>query len=388
MRNVLSKVWEIRVAMRGRRSPLYSICRVFANSGTRWWLRLAVSPIVIGTAVVGAALSVPIAIHGKRWWRLWRREVRNQAGFEIAKARINEEASRVFNLTAEELQSTLQAHSYYLDRLSIQKLWSYLRQGKPIGLRGEPGIGKSQLAESFAKAMGYDFIDLECHSHLEAEEIGISWNGFKQIVDAQALRTGEQPPNLYTLQYLNHTPLLESLLSDKPCVVRVDEVDKLNEHTTNFFLRYLDKKELVVHNLSEGGTKKVLKAKAPLFVFLTSNEYKRLDTAFMRRTVWLDLKFPTESALASIVQASVGVPADFAARVSRVIMQLRQLNMEKRPAIAEAIEWTRALVDVSEGRITPEAIDVTIGFLAKYPEDEAIVKEALHRWYDGFGRIA
>jgi MoxR-like ATPase len=340
-----------------------------------------------GLGVVAIALSIPAAFFGHRWSRLWRRELKNQTGFEAVKQRVQEEASRMFDLSPEELQLRLQSQDYHLDKLSVTRLWSYLRQGKPIGLRGEPGIGKSQLAEAFAKAMGYQFVDLECHSHLEAEEIGISWNGFKQIVDAQTFRDGAKP-DLYTLQYLNHTPLLESLLSDQPTVVRVDEVDKLNEHTTNFFLRYLDKKELVAHNLAEGGQRKVLRAKAPLFIFLTSNEYKRLDTAFMRRTVWLDLRFPSEAALATIIQSAVGVPTDFATRVSRIIIQLRQLNMEKRPAIAEAIEWTMALVDVSEGRITPETVDVTIGFLAKYPEDEAIVKEALSRWYDGFGRSA
>lgn len=340
-----------------------------------------------GLGAVATALSVPVAIIGRRWTRLWQRELQNQTGFEAVKQRLQKEASHLFDLSPEELQLRLQGQDYHLDKLSVTRLWSYLRQGKPIGLRGEPGIGKSQLAEAFAKAMGYQFVDLECHSHLEAEEIGISWNGFKQIVDAQTFRDG-QKPDLYTLQYLNHTPLLESLLSEQPTVVRVDEVDKLNEHTTNFFLRYLDKKELVVHNLDEGGQRKVLRAKAPLFVFLTSNEYKRLDTAFMRRTVWLDLRFPSEAALATIIQSAVGVPADFATRVSRIITQLRQLNMEKRPAIAEAIEWTRSLVDVSEGRITQEAVEVTIGFLAKYPEDEAIVKEALSRWYDGFGRTA
>jgi MoxR-like ATPase len=345
------------------------------------------NPYVIGAAMAGVAVAVPVARRGRHWWRLWRREVQNQAAFDEARARIQEEANRLFNLTAEQLQSALQDRNYHLDRLSVLRLWTYLRQGKPVGLRGEPGIGKSQLAEAFAEAMGYHFVDLECHSHLEAEEIGISWNGFKQIVDAQTHRDGATP-NLYTLEYLNHTPLLESLLADRPTVVRVDEVDKLNEHTTNFFLRYLDKKEMVVHNLAEPGTKKVLKAKAPLFIFLTSNEYKRLDTAFMRRTAWLDLQFPSEAALAAIIQASCDVPADFAARVARVVIQLRQLNMEKKPAIAEAIEWTRALTDIGDGRITPEAIDATIGFLAKYPEDEAIVKEALRRWYDGFGRTA
>jgi MoxR-like ATPase len=349
---------------------------------------VGLNPYIVGAGSLGAVAVAAIGWQGRHWWRLFRREARNQAAFEQTKARLQEEANHLFNLTPEQLQSELEAQNYSLDRLSVMRLWSYLRQGKPIGLRGEPGIGKSQLAEAFANAMGYHFIDLECHSHLEAEEIGISWNGFKQIVDAQASHAGDPAPNLYTLEYLNHTPLLESLLSDRPTVVRVDEVDKLNEHTTNFFLRYLDKKELVVHNLSQPGQRKVLKASAPLYVFLTSNEYKRLDTAFMRRTVWLDLQFPTEAALAGIVQNTVGVPADFAARVARVIVQLRQLNLEKKPAIAEAIEWTRALVDVCDGRITPEAIDVTIGFLAKYPEDEAIVKEALRRWYDGFGRTA
>ncbi|MFZ5815839.1 MAG: AAA family ATPase [Bacillota bacterium] len=348
-------------------------------------------PLLVGAVVAGVAIAVPVVRYGPRWVKLWRQEVRNQAAFDLAKDRIQKEASRVFHLSAAELQQMLQAQNYYLDSISVQKLWSYLRQGKPIGLRGEPGIGKSQLAEAFAQAMGYNFIDLECHSHLESEEIGISWNGFKQIVDAQAYRAGEgggEPPNLYTLEYLNRTPLLESLLTDKPTVVRVDEVDKLNEHTTNFFLRYLDKKELVVHNLDQPGQSKVLRAKAPLFVFLTSNEYKRLDTAFMRRTVWLDLTFPSEAALAAIVETSVGVPKDFAVRVARIVVQLRQLNMEKKPAIAEAIEWARALVDVGDGRITPETVEVTIGFLAKYPEDEAIVKEALRKWYDGFGRTA
>lgn len=347
-------------------------------------------PILVGSLLAGSIVAFPLVRWGPRWWRVWRREMANQAALELTKESIQREANRVFGLTAGELQQALQSRNYYLDPISVTKLWSYLRQGKPVGLRGEPGIGKSQLAQSFAEAMGYHFIDLECHSHLESEEIGISWNGFRQIVDAQAYRdgAGQEPPNLYTLEYLNRTPLLESLLSDKPTVVRVDEVDKLNEHTTNFFLRYLDKKELVVHNLDQPGQSEVLRAKSPLFIFLTSNEYKRLDTAFMRRTVWLDLDFPSEAGLASIVETTVGVPHDFAVRIARIVTQLRELSLEKKPAIAEAIEWARALIDVGEGRITPETVEVTIGFLAKYPEDEAIVKEALRRWYDGFGKTA
>ncbi|MGE5675695.1 MAG: AAA family ATPase [Mycobacterium leprae] len=344
------------------------------------------SPVLVSIAAAGVAVGAAGPWRSRKWWRLLNQEIRTQTSIALTKEGIQREANRLFPLSPEELAQALAQQNYVLDHLAVMRLWTYLRQGKPIGLRGEPGIGKSQLAEVFARAMGYDFIDLECHSHLEAEEIGVSWNGFKQIVDAQSHDATEAKPNVYTLEYLNRTPLLESLLTDRPTVVRVDEVDKLNEHTTNFFLRYLDKQELVVHNLDQPGQKKVLKAKAPLYIFLTSNEYKRLDTAFIRRTVWLDLQFPSEQTLATIIAGSLHAPATFATRVARLIIQLRQLNMAKKPAIAEAIEFGRALLDVSDGNLTPDAIDLTIGFLAKYPEDEAIVKEALHQWYNGFGK--
>lgn len=334
----------------------------------------------LGAILIGA--GVYLALRYRQWARLYQQELENQRVFAKAKSRIQEEASRMFDLSVEDLANVLKGQGYYLDRPNLHRLWAYLRQGKPVGLRGEPGIGKSQLPEALARGLEFNFIDLECHSHLEADEIGISWNGFKQIVDAQSYRAGDEKPNLYTLDYLTRTPLLESLLAERPTIVRVDEVDKLNEHTTNFFLRYLDRKEMVVHNLA--GEKQTLRARAPLFIFLTSNEYKKLDPAFMRRTVWLDLSFPDENVLAEILRHTVGVPLDFAARVARIIHQVRQLNLEKRPSIAEAIEWTRALVDISNGAISPQSIDVTIGFLVKWPEDEVIVKEALRRWYDSF----
>lgn len=342
-------------------------------------------PLALGlVAIVLLGAAAFIGLRFRHWREAYRNELAHLKQFAVARETIQREARGMFDLTAHDLEQLLQGQGYYLDRALLSRLWVYLRQGKPIGLRGEPGVGKSHLPEALAAGLGWKFIDIECHSHLEAEEIGVSWNGFKQIVDAQAFRSGDNRPDLYTPDYLTVTPLLESLLSGVPTVVRVDEVDKLNEHTTNFFLRYLDKKELVVHNLS-GGTR-TLRAQAPLFIFLTSNEYKKLDAAFIRRTVWLDLQFPGEPALAEILRTRVGVSAEFATRVARIVAQVRQLNLEKKPSIAEALEWCRALVDVSAGQITPQSVDMTIGFLAKWPEDEAILKEALRRWYDTFHR--
>lgn len=291
----------------------------------------------------------------------------------------------VFAWSVETLQQSLRRQGYHLDERAARRLRAYLRQGKPIGLRGEPGIGKSELPAALARALGANFFDLACHSELDSHEVGVSWNAYRQLIDAQTLaRSGL---DLYTMDYLNRTPLLESLLSDVPAIVRIDEVDKLNEHTTNFFLRYLDKQELIVHDLHGGD--KVVRPRSPLFIFLTSNEYQELDPAFHRRIAWLELAFPPLDAMAAIMETTLGVPPSFALRAARLVAHVRNLNLRKKPAISEALEWTRALLDESDGgELSQAALDVTLGFLVKYPEDEALAAEAVRRWAETAGRSA
>lgn len=297
---------------------------------------------------------------------------------------MRQQLDEVFGWTVPELQAALRKQGYHLDELNARRLRSYLRQGKPVGLRGEPGIGKSELPAALARALGASFFDLACHSELDSHEVGISWNAYRQLIDAQTLaRSG---PDLYTMEYLNRTPLLESLLSETPAVVRIDEVDKLNEHTTNFFLRYLDKQELIVHDLHGGD--KVVRPRSRLYIFLTSNEYQDLDPAFHRRIAWLELTFPPVDALVSILTATLDIPESFAQRAARLIASVRALNLRKKPAISEALEWTRAVLDESEGgELTPQTLEVTLGFLVKYPEDEELAAEAVRRWSDAGGRL-
>lgn len=296
---------------------------------------------------------------------------------------LREQLDQAFGWTAAALQAALRQQGYHLDDRAARRLRSYLRQGKPIGLRGEPGIGKSELPAALARTLGASFYDLACHSELDSHEVGVSWNAYRQLIDAQTLaRSG---PDLYTMEYLNRTPLLESLLSESPAVVRIDEVDKLNEHTTNFFLRYLDKQELIVHDLQDDD--KVVRPKSRLFIFLTSNEYQELDPAFHRRIAWLELAFPPVEALAAILCDTLGVPETFALRAARLVTHVRSLNLRKKPAISEALEWTRAVLDESDGgELTPATLDVTLGFLVKYPEDEELAAEAVRRWADASGR--
>ena len=302
------------------------------------------------------------------------------------KERVGEVGDEVFPWSVEELQAKLKEQGYFLDSTNLRKLRAYLRLGKPVGLRGEPGIGKSELPEALSRAMRTHFLDIACHSQLEASEVGVSWNAFRQIVDAQMPRNAADPkPNLYSMEYLNHTPLLESLLSTEPTIIRIDEVDKLNEQTTNFFLRYLDKKELIVHDLAGGP--KTLRAHAPLFIFLTSNEYHELDPAFHRRVAWLDLTFPPADQLTEILQHAANVPVDFAARAAKLVCHLRTLRLKKKPSIGEAIEWVRAVVDESEGYLTPAVVDLTLGLLVKHSDDEQLAREALKTWYDGYGKM-
>lgn len=345
-------------------------------------------PLLVGLAAAGGlgavAWSWPRAA---RFFRLVARERQTQAELTQVKARVAQVGDELFPWSLEELQAKLREQNYFLDSVNTRKLRAYLRLGKPVGLRGEPGIGKSELAGALSRAMGARFLDIACHSQLEASEVGISWNAFRQIVDAQTPRgAADVKPDLYSMEYLNHTPLLESLLSKEPTVIRIDEVDKLNEQTTNFFLRYLDKKELIIHDLSGGPS--TLRAEAPLFIFLTSNEYHELDPAFHRRVAWLDLTFPSAEQLAEILQHTVGVPLDFAARAAKLVCHLRTLRLKKKPSIGEAIEWVRALVDESDGYLNPAVVDLTLGLLVKHADDEQLAREALKTWYEGYGKLS
>ena len=290
-------------------------------------------------------------------------------------AQVKEQAMARFSYTHQALRKALAEQDYFLDEESCRKLVIYLSLGKPVGLRGEPGVGKSELAEQMARLLRVPMVDIECHSQLEASDIGVSWNAFRQIVDAQ---TGRMTGDPFSLEYLNRTPLVDSLMSKSPVVVRVDEVDKLNETTSNFFLRYLDKKELIVHDLAADD--KVLKAQAPIYVFLTSNDYRELDPAFMRRVAWMELKFPTEEELAKILSARTGLTSEAARRLAYLVLRLRELPLKKKPSVGEAIEWAQALILASDGQLTLDAVHMTLGLLLKFPQDEQKGWEVIRSW--------
>lgn len=294
------------------------------------------------------------------------------------------ELTPAFVADAAQLQEALRTQSYFLDTLSCRKLVTYLSLGKPVGLRGEPGVGKSELPARIAAWLEARLIDIECHSQLEAMDIGVSWNGLRQIVDAQ---TGHLQGEPFSLPYLNDTPLVASLRSQEPVVVRVDEVDKLSEHTSNFFLRYLDKKELVIHDLdTRAGIDKTLRAQAPIYIFLTSNDYQALDPAMMRRIAWLELSFPAEDDLVRIVSTKTSVSEAIARRIGYIVLRLRDLALTKKPSIGEVLDFANGLWLENAGVITLDALQVTIGLLLKYPEDARMGWEALRTWY-GSGSV-
>ncbi|MGV3464921.1 MAG: AAA family ATPase [Heyndrickxia sp.] len=280
-------------------------------------------------------------------------------------------------LDLDQLLDLFESENYYLDELTVRKLLIYLKLGKPIGLRGEPGVGKSELPEILARILSAKFVDIECHSQLESSDIGASWNAFKQIVDAQSGKLLDEP---FSAKYLNHTPFIECLRSEEMVILRVDEVDKLNETTSNFFLRFLDKKELVIHDLASDS--KVMKAKAPIFVFLTSNDYNELDPAIMRRIAWIELKFPDEKILTNIIKAKTNVDLAVARRISYIVHKLRKLDLKKKPSIGEAIEWTKGLMIEANGKISLDTLQVTLGLLLKYPEDEVKGWKEIESWVD------
>ncbi len=304
----------------------------------------------------------------------------DRSEWKAAKENVMRQAEGNFHLSAKQLEDQLAKRQYFVTEEVCRKIVHYLSQNKPIGLRGEPGVGKSELPAQMAHILTSNLIDIECHSELEAADVGISWNSFRQLMDAQTSKIEFEP---FSLPYLNQTPLLQSLQSKQPVVLRIDEVDKLNETTSNFFLRYLDKRELIVHDLV--AHEQTLHAHAPIYVFLTSNDYRELDPALMRRIAWIHLSFPSEDQLTEILTIKAQIPIIMARRISYLVRRLRELSLIKKPSIGESIEWARALLLETDGRITIDALHVTLGFVLKYAEDERRGWEAMQSWFLGEG---
>lgn len=254
---------------------------------------------------------------------------------------------------------------------------------KPILVEGPAGVGKTELGKVLADSLGMELIRLQCYEGLDEAKALYEWEYAKQLLYTQILKDkiGEVLQGSQTLQeavecianqdgvffsdrFLLPRPLLRALLSDKPVVLLIDEIDKSDAEFEAFLLEILSDFQITVPEI---GT---LKAKHIPLVVLTSNNSREMSDALKRRCLHLYLDFPDAQREMEIIKLKVpGVGQQLTEEVVRLLHRVRKLDLKKTPSISETLDWVRALTLLNIKQLDNDLVEQTLSALMKYEAD-------------------
>ena len=292
------------------------------------------------------------------------------------------EEERVFSCL-QELEGGLRASGYIADSVATTTVYLAARLQKPLLLEGPAGSGKTRLAYAVADAADTTVERLQCYEGINEEKaIGkfdeplqrlcVELKAKSANVDWESLRT-----ELHSQQFFGAGPLLRALQCERPCVLLIDELDKVDHAFEALLLELLSVWQLSIPKL---GT---IKARSIPFVVLTSNEERRIGDPLRRRSFYLRVEHPTAEREAEIVALRTPDSThEFHAGMAGLAKALRGWSMEKPPSVSEILDLAQALKVLGSEQITPEMRDILLPLLAKTEADR---RKLLLR--DGFASL-
>ena len=283
----------------------------------------------------------------------------------------------------QELEGGLRASGYIADSVATTTVYLAARLQKPLLLEGPAGSGKTQLAYAVADAADTTVERLQCYEGINEEKaIGkfdeplqrlcVELKAKSVSVDWESLRT-----ELHSQQFFGAGPLLRALQCERPCVLLIDELDKVDHAFEALLLELLSVWQLSIPKL---GT---IKARSIPFVVLTSNEERRIGDPLRRRSFYLRVEHPTAEREAEIVALRTPDSShEFHAGMAGLAKALRGWSMEKPPSVSEILDLAQALKVLGSEQITAEMRDILLPLLAKTEADR---RKLLLR--DGFASL-
>ncbi len=283
----------------------------------------------------------------------------------------------------EQVGKALRRTGYIADRIATTTVFLAATLHKPVLLEGPAGSGKTQLAYAVAEAASTKVERLQCYEGINEEKaIGkfdeplqrlcVELKAKSASVDWESLRT-----ELHSLQFFSAGPLLRALQCEKPCVLLIDELDKVDHAFEALLLELLSVWQLSIPKL---GT---IEARSIPFVVLTSNEERRIGDPLRRRSFYLRVEHPTAEREAEIVALRTPDSTnEFHAGMAGLAKALRGWSMEKPPSVSEILDLAQALKVLGSEQITPEMRDILLPLLAKTEADR---RKLLLR--DGFASL-
>jgi MoxR-like ATPase len=300
-----------------------------------------------------------------------------RAGIEVG-----QNGAGVFS-SLEELAERLHAAGYIADSIATTTVYLAARLQKPLLLEGPAGSGKTQLAYAVADAAETVVERLQCYEGINEEKaigkfdeplqrLWVELKAKSASVDWESLQT-----ELHSQQFFSAGPLLRALQCERPCVLLIDELDKVDHAFEALLLELLSVWQLSIPKL---GT---IRARSIPFVVLTSNEERRIGDPLRRRSFYLRVEHPTAEREAEIVALRTPDSThEFHAGMAGLAKALRGWSMEKPPSVSEILDLAQALKVLGSEQITPEMRDILLPLLAKTEADR---RKLLLR--DGFASL-
>ena len=275
----------------------------------------------------------------------------------------------------DDLQGAQARHAYLADRGLTTAIYLALSLGKPLLLEGEAGVGKTEVAKVLAELLGRRLIRLQCYEGIDASQALYEWNYARQLIAVRAMDATDAEAHVEDLfgpDFLVERPLLAAIRAGDEAVLLVDELDRADDEFEAFLLEILSEFAVTIPEIGRVG------ALTPPAVIVTSNRTRELHDALKRRCLYHWIDHPDLDREVEIVRARAPhVGATLARDVAQAVARLRDLDLAKRPGVAETIDWANALAFLGAEQLDTRLARDTLGSVVKDHEDQELVMARL-----------
>jgi MoxR-like ATPase len=283
--------------------------------------------------------------------------------------------------SARDLAERLRSAGYLADDGLATVGYLALRMGRPLLLEGEPGTGKTALAEALAQSLDLPLIRLQCYEGIDASQALYDWDFPRQVLHLRAMEAvrgtdaldvDAVEKSLFDERFLLARPILRAL-RESPVVLLVDEIDRADDEFEAFLLEVLSTNQVSIPEL---GT---VAADTPPIVVLTSNRTREVHDALKRRCLYHWIEHPGLAREVEIVRTrQPEVSQRLAEQVTGAVHRMRDgMELLKPPGVAETLDWATALQTLGCDGLDVESAATTLGAVLKYREDADRVRASL-----------
>jgi MoxR-like ATPase len=253
-----------------------------------------------------------------------------------------------------------------------------LQLKRPLLVKGEPGTGKTMLAEEVAAALGLPLLQWHVKSTTKAQQGLYEYDAVSRLRDSQ-LADPESSERVKDIRnYIVKGVLWQAFTAEQPVALLIDEIDKADIEFPNDLLRELDRMEFFVYE-----TRELIKARHRPLVFITSNNEKELPDAFLRRCFFHYIKFPDAKTMQSIVDVHFpGIRRDLLSAALKSFYDIRNLpGLKKKPSTSELLDWLKLLVaediplEVLQSKDDKVSVPPLVGALLKNEQDVTLFEK-------------